>query len=196
MQLFVVFDLLTCTIPFALSVLYHTFMPHNSGVYTYRLLLKADIFGVWFATTFGSLSSMYVSLYCLPTSVHGYLVGYLLLSLVVLYYLVVADSKGGRIAALAIQSCFRTLILLLRLTSLVTVDVTALYYYLLMNGVSIVGGFINTLHIPERWFPGKCDYLLNGHSLMHVAAFLSVTIGRCGLLIDLEWLAAGPSCLA
>lgn len=169
-------------------------MPHDSGAHTYGLLLKADIFGVWFTTTFGSLSSMYVSLYCLPTAVHGYLVGYILLSFVVLYYMVVADSKGRRIAALVVQFFFRNSILLLRLTSLVTVDVTALYFYLIMNSVSIIGGFINTLHIPERWFPGKCDYFLNGHSLMHVAAFLSVATGRCGLLIDLDWLTTGPTC--
>ena len=193
-RLFIISDLFASTLPFALSVIYHTFMPHKAGVRLYKNLLKADVFGVWFANTFGPLCGIYVSVYCLSILREGILVSHLLLSLVVLYYLVVVDCKRQRVVALMVQFCFRSLVLLLRLTPLVTAPLTALYYYLLMSIVSSVGALINALHIPECWFPGKCDYCLNGHSLMHIAAFLTIAVGRNASLIDLAWLASRPSC--
>ena len=165
-----------------------------SGPRVYTPLLKADVFGVWFATTFGALSALYVTLHCMPMLLRGYLVLYILLSLVVLYYLIVVDCKRKRFVALTVQFLFRSLIHLCRLTPLVTVPVTAFQYYLVMNAISSVGALINALRIPERLFPGGCDYVLNGHSLMHVAAFLSVFVGRYGLLIDLNWLTSDATC--
>lgn len=193
-RFFIISDILTSTLPFALSVLYHTFMPHVSGEQVYNRLLKTDVFGVWFATTFGSLSGLYVTLYCFPRFLLLYLVIYLLLSLAVLYYLVIVDCKRKRVVGLTIQFFFRSLVQILRLTPAVTVPLSAFKYYLVMNVISGVGALINALHIPERWFPGRCDYLVNGHSLMHVAAILSLLVGREGLLIDMEWLVANPTC--
>ena len=197
MRLFIICDLLTTTLPFTLSVLYHTFMPHISGRHVYNRLLKTDVFGVWFATTFGSISGIYVTLYCFPKLLKTYLVIYLLLSLVVLYYLVIVDCKRKRVVGLTVQFLFRSLIQLLRLSpDVVTAPFTAFKYYAVMNVISSVGALINALHVPERWFPGKCDYLVNGHSLMHMAAILSLAVGRNGLIIDLDWLASNPVCPA
>ena len=197
MRLFIIADLLTSTLPFALSVLYHTFMPHISGQHVYNRLLKTDVFGVWFAMTIGSLCGIYVTLYCLPKLLQLYLVVYMLLSLLVLYYLVIVDCKRKRVVALTVQFFFRSLVQLLRLVPAVTtVPLAAFKYYLVMNVISSVGALINALHIPERWFPGQCDYLVNGHSLMHVAAILSLAIGRYGLLLDIDWLVSDPTCPA
>jgi hypothetical protein len=193
-RLFIVIDIFTSTVPFALSVIYHTFMPHIAGARLYRNLLKADVFGVWFTNTLGPVCGTYVSVYCLSIIRQGFLISYLFLSLVVLYYLVVVDCKRKRAVALTIQFCFRSLILLLRLTPFVTVPLMALYYYALMSIIASIGALINALHIPERWFPGKCDYFLNGHSLMHIAAFLTIAVGRNGSLTDLAWLSARPTC--
>ena len=195
-RLFVIADLLTSTLPFALSAVYHTFMPHVSGEQVYYRLLKTDVFGVWFAATFGSLSGIYVTLYCFSTFLYVYIVGFLLLSLVVLYYLVLVDCKRKRVAALSVQLFFRSLVLFLRLTHPVAVPLAAFKFYFVTNIISSIGALINALHVPERWFPGRCDYLVNGHSLMHVAAVLSLVVGRNGLLMDLNWLASVPSCPA
>ena len=194
-RLLVLADLITSTLPFALSVLYHTFMPHVSGEHVYKLLLKTDVFGVWFAATFGSICGIYVTLYCFPTVLATYLIGFLLLSLVVLYNLVVVDCKRKRVKALTVQFVFRSLVLLLRLVLATDqIPLTAFYFYFITNIISSVGALINALHIPERWFPGRCDYFVNGHSLMHVAAVLSLAVGRNGLLLDLSWLVSQPSC--
>lgn len=194
-KLFIIIDLFVSTVPFALSVMYHTFMPHTFGVRLYTLLLKIDIFGVWFVTTFGALCSFYVTLYCLPTLHIVCLSVYVPLSLVVLYYMVVNDCKMKRVIALTIQFLFRFFILLIRLTPLITVPLIAFQYYLIMNVISSIGALINVLRIPERWFPGRCDYILNGHSLMHIAAVLSLAVGRCGTLADLTWLTSKPICV-
>lgn len=195
MRLFVVIDSLASTLPFALSVIYHTFMPHKSGKPTYRWLLKTDVFGVWFVATLGSLSGIYAALYCLPPLLrHGYLVIYMLLSLVVLYYVVAVDCKKKRVLGLTVQFFFRSFIQVLRLTSLVAIPLTSFYYYLIVYVISSVGALINALHVPECWFPGGCDYVWNGHSMMHVTAFVSVAIGRYAMLTDLMWLTNNPHC--
>ena len=96
--------------------------------------------------------------------------------------------------AFTMQFLLRSLILLVRLTPSATTDISSFYYFVGMNVFSSIGALINALHIPEYWFPGKCDFLLNGHSLMHVMAFLSLAVGRQGSLIDLAWLRSNPSC--
>jgi hypothetical protein len=40
--------------------------------------------------------------------------------------------------------------------------------------VSLGGGVIGALHIPEKWFPGAVDRCLNSHNIMHVLVVLAV----------------------
>lgn len=40
--------------------------------------------------------------------------------------------------------------------------------------MSVVGGAIGAMHIPEKWFPGCMDYYLNSHNIMHVLVVLAV----------------------
>lgn len=193
-KLFAATDLVVYMVPFALSVIYHTFLSHHSGKYIYKLLLKTDVFGVWVASTFAPITTIYVSLYCMPMLAQCYIAGYLLLSVVVLYYLVVLDCKRQRVVALTVQFIFRSLVQFIRLTPFSNADVAVFYCYAITTAVSSVGALINALHIPERWFPGQCDYVLNGHSLMHIMATLSMAVGQRGSLIDIVWLEEQASC--
>ena len=63
-----------------------------------------------------------------------------------------------------------------------------------MDAISATGAVVNALHVPERWFPGKMDYFLNGHTLMHIAAFLSLVVARQGFLCDMRWLNEVATC--
>ena len=110
------------------------------------------------------------------------------LSATVLYYLMVIDCKQKRVTALTAQFALRVMIHPLRLSSLSHSSTAGIYYHMIMDAISAVGALINALHIPERWFPGKVDYVLNGHTLMHVAALLCIIIGRQGFLFDMQWL--------
>lgn len=178
-----------CTLlPFALSLLYHTFMPHHSGERTYQQLLKLDVFGVWWCCTLGPISNFYTGLYCTRNLMMAYFVFYACFSLYVFYYLMVVDCKRKRAAALTAQFFIRVLIHPLRLSPLSGSGQAAVKYYFIMDAISAVGALVNAFHIPERWFPGKLDYVLNGHTLMHVAAVLSLMVARQGFLCDMTWI--------
>lgn len=112
----------------------------------------------------------------------------------VLYYLMMEDCKKKRTVALTIQFFVRIMIYPLRLSSFSISSTAAVKYYFIMDIISATGAVINALHIPERWFPGKLDYVLNGHTLMHIAAFLSVVVARQGFLCDMTWLNSAGVC--
>lgn len=42
------------------------------------------------------------------------------------------------------------------------------------DGVSVFGGAIGAMHIPEKWFPGCLDYYLNSHNIMHILVVVAV----------------------
>lgn len=46
--------------------------------------------------------------------------------------------------------------------------------FLSQDAVSVAGGAIGAMHIPEKWFPGSMDYYLNSHNIMHVLVVLAV----------------------
>ena len=179
-----------------MSVIYHTFMPHVSGDNTYKWLLKADILGVWWVCTFGPLSSVYTGLYCTPNLMSLYIFVYSCLSAYVLFYLMVVDCKQKRTSALTAQFALRVLLHPLRLSSLSHSSVSSIPYHMTTDAISAVGALINACHIPERWFPGKFDYVCNGHTLMHIAALLCVVFGRQGFLCDMQWLNEAGTCPA
>ncbi|CAK1543905.1 unnamed protein product [Leptosia nina] len=51
---------------------------------------------------------------------------------------------------------------------------TATPRYPPLDAVSLGGGVIGALHIPEKWFPGSVDRCLNSHNIMHVLVVLAV----------------------
>ena len=192
---FILSDFLYCTVPFLLSICYHTFMPHHGGELTYRRLLKTDIFGVWWICTFGPIANIYVGLFCRTTLLTPYLAVYFTLSAIVLYYLMIEDCKRKRVAALTAQSMLRFMTHPLRLTSVPHSSTDAVFYYVIMDVITSIGALINGFHIPERWMPGKVfDYICNGHSLMHIAAILGLLFGKCGFFSDMHWLNNVGSC--
>ena len=118
----------------------------------------------------------------------------MILSFIVLYYLLVEDCKRKRVVALTVQFMFRVLVSLVRLTPYASTYPEAFKYYLMMDAISAMGALINALHIPEKWVPGKLDYVFNGHNLMHIAAFMTLAVGRQGFLLDMAWLNSGGVC--
>lgn len=191
---FIVGDFVCTLLPFALSIVYHTFMPHHSGEKTYMQLLKVDVFGVWWCCTLGPVSNIFTGLYCAHSLMAAYFCLYGSLSLYVLYYLMIEDCKRRRTAALTVHFFLRLLIYPMRLSSLSVASLASIKYYFMMDMVAAVGAVINALHVPERWFPGKLDYVLNGHTLMHVAGLIGVAVARQGFLCDMSWLNGAGEC--
>ena len=184
----IVGDFVCSLLPFFVSILYHTFMPHHSGEKTYKQLLQLDVFGVWWCCTLGPISNVYTGLYHTTWLMVAYFAIYWCFSSYVLFYLMVIDCKKKRVGALTAQFFVRIFIHVLRLSPLSSSSTAAVKFYLVMDAVSATGAVINALHVPERWFPGKLDYVLNGHTLMHVAAIVSLMVARQGFLCDMAWL--------
>ena len=168
-------------------------MCHEGGERTYRRLLNLDIGGVWFTVALGPISSIYTGLYCHPNLRHYFLIWYLMVALVVLYYMLV-ESKRQRAMALTVQFVFLVLSHLFRLTPLASTNPEAFSYYIAMDIFSAIGALINAFHVPERWIPGKVDYVFNGHTLMHICAFVGLAVGRHAFVLDMLWLNNDATC--
>lgn len=48
------------------------------------------------------------------------------------------------------------------------------FFISFQDAVSVIGGAIGAMRIPEKWFPGLVDYYLNSHNIMHVLVVLAV----------------------
>jgi len=59
---------------------------------------------------------------------------------------------------------------------------------LFQDVVSVVGGFIGVVRIPELWFPGKLDLFFNSHHIMHVMVVLAVFHMNLATNGDIRWI--------
>ncbi|KAH9631411.1 hypothetical protein HF086_014256 [Spodoptera exigua] len=59
---------------------------------------------------------------------------------------------------------------------------------MLQDAVSLGGGVIGAMHIPEKWFPGTVDRCLNSHNIMHVLVVLAVYSMHQVTTRDIEWM--------
>uniref|UniRef100_A0A1B0A8W8 Uncharacterized protein n=1 Tax=Glossina pallidipes TaxID=7398 RepID=A0A1B0A8W8_GLOPL len=58
----------------------------------------------------------------------------------------------------------------------------------LKDAVSLVGGAIGAMRIPEKWFPGLVDFYLNSHNIMHVLVVVAVYSMHKATIKDFEWM--------
>lgn len=61
-----------------------------------------------------------------------------------------------------------------RMSTILVCHYSCSFMYLLQDAVSLGGGVIGAMHIPEKWFPGTVDRCLNSHNIMHVLVVLAV----------------------
>lgn len=52
----------------------------------------------------------------------------------------------------------------------------------------IIGAVISATRVPERWWPGKFDYILNSHNIMHVFVVLGANHLHLATCSDLIWI--------
>ena len=147
------------------------------------------------STTFATIPVMYTGLYCWPILRDSYLLVYTLVSTAVLYALMKSSSKQGRVVALTVQYAFRLTGLIFRLSPWGSGHLSTIWLYLFIEAIAGPAAVVNAFHIPERWFPGKLDYIFNGHGLMHIAAIVCIYFGGQAFLLDMEWLNSGATCL-
>lgn len=65
----------------------------------------------------------------------------------------------------------------------------ALYHVFLQDFWSLVGAVISASLIPERWLPGRFDYVFNSHNIMHVLVVLGGLHMHWAMQKDFKWIA-------
>ncbi|KAJ8718914.1 hypothetical protein PYW07_016470 [Mythimna separata] len=129
------------------------------------------------------------TVYCAPAPLRYLaLAVYSLGSLIGLYKAMRAWSPWERRLCFAAPFCMRVLLAGARAARLGGGDPHAILHVFLQDAVSLGGGVIGAMHIPEKWFPGTVDRCLNSHNIMHVLVVLAVYSMHQVTTRDIEWM--------
>lgn len=181
--------LLGALAPWCGSFLYHLFMNHTRGEALYQRLLQLDMLGIWVSQSIGAIPMVTATVYCAPAPLRFLaLAVYCLGSLLGLYKAMRAWSPWERRLCFAAPFCMRVLLAGARAARLGGGDPHAILHVVLQDAVSLGGGVIGALHIPEKWFPGSVDRCLNSHNIMHVLVVLAVYSMHQVTTLDLAWM--------
>ncbi|XP_018576248.1 progestin and adipoQ receptor family member 4 [Anoplophora glabripennis] len=175
--------------PWIGSFIYHLFMNLHQGPKAYYILLQVDMLGIWVSQSFGAMPMIFATSYCLPHTIRSFLItSYCLLSIWGLYKALTAWSPWERRLCFLLPFIMRILLWCLRVTSFGGGDPAAFTHVILQDVVSIAGGAIGALHIPEKWFPGCVDMYLNSHNIMHIMVVAAVYFMHTATMRDLNWM--------
>jgi len=185
---------LPMVLSFSLSVMYHTFLAHaacsthHRGPERYHNLLCADVAGVVAVLSVPQVAILHYGFWSHPQlRTFLFIVSYV----GALFACGATRSKDQteRAIPLACLVLARWMCVALRCCGFGGHCPAATRIYVTMEAVLAVGGACNALFVPERWFPGKLDYGINSHNIMHVLTTL-------GAYLLLEALRADAACMA
>ncbi|XP_003736574.3 progestin and adipoQ receptor family member 4 isoform X1 [Drosophila pseudoobscura] len=178
--------------PWCGSFVYHLFMNIEKGENVYYTLLKLDMVGIWVSQSFGALPLVTATTLCFTPVLKWLIISsYCLLSLWGLYKALTASSPWQRRLCFALPFGMRSILTFLRIRGMVGGSHMALshvYLQVEVDGVSILGGAIGAMRIPEKWFPGVVDFYLNSHNIMHVLVVVAVYSMHKATIKDFEWM--------
>lgn len=173
------------------SSLYHLFMNHKSGAKSYYRLLQCDMIGIWITQSVGALSTVYASVATFPIWFrYGFLALYGLLSLFSLREGVSARSAWKRPASFSLLFLMRLIALGLRVhTDAVRNTASMQWLHIIMQELwPLIGAILSVTRIPERYWPGLFDFVLNSHNIMHCFVVFGAIHMHLAFDYDLEWL--------
>ncbi|XP_055915722.1 progestin and adipoQ receptor family member 4, partial [Eupeodes corollae] len=175
--------------PWCGSFVYHLFMNIEKGEDVYYRLLKLDMVGIWVSQSFGALPLVTATTLCFTFKWKWcIIISYCLLSLWGLYKALTASSPWQRRLCFALPFTMRSILTFLRTIGIVGSNRIAMSHVYLQDGVSILGGAIGAMRIPEKWFPGLVDYYLNSHNIMHVLVVVAVYSMHQATVRELAWM--------
>ncbi|XP_058977717.1 mucin-5AC [Musca domestica] len=175
--------------PWCGSFVYHLFMNIERGENVYYTLLKLDMVGIWVSQSFGALPFVTATTFCFsPKWKSLIIVSYCLLSLWGLYKALTASSPWQRRLCFALPFSMRSILIFFRTLGLVGGNPVAMSHVYLQDAVSIIGGAIGAMRIPEKWLPGLVDFYLNSHNIMHVLVVIAVYSMHMATIKDFEWM--------
>jgi predicted membrane channel-forming protein YqfA (hemolysin III family) len=156
------------------SVAYHTLMntPRREG--EYRRLMALDLAGIWLVNAGAALSLTWLLLPCAPLALKLALaLGPTVAS--ALYIVFLARTPASRAKAFGVLWLGRVAVITATAAfSLAHWPAAWLAFHLASELSTCVGAVINVLRIPEKWYPGRFDFWLQSHTLMHVCVAFSM----------------------
>lgn len=172
------------------SVLYHTFLGHHSHC---RKWLTVDVCGVYTVLMGSQWVCILHGFPCNPF-LGGFSVAlYYVVGAFCLMHSVSATSSKSRGLPMVPLLCLRVVCLISRMI-LGDSSKRAISMYFLAELLSFLGGAVNVLRVPERWYQttrtrsrGPFDYFGNSHQMMHVLVALAMVFMYTGLLNDLRF---------
>ncbi|XP_053976861.1 progestin and adipoQ receptor family member 4 [Hylaeus volcanicus] len=181
--------------PWIGSFVYHLFMNLNYDDVFYKKLLRLDMIGIWLCQSFGAIPMIAASVHCLPNSCwYCCIFIYCFLSIWGLLMAMNAYSPWERRLCFAPPFLMRMMVMILRCFGIGGGSPNALHHIVLQDLIAVVGATIGALRIPEKWIPGKLDFILNSHNLMHVLVVLAVCSMHAATLQDLAWMTDPSTC--
>ena len=182
---------LCATTVFFLSAIFHTFS--CISVYMCALLCRLDYAGILVQITGSSISGFYFVFYCEPDrlALHVFLCFCVnLLGFVVTLHSEFQSPKYNAFRA-TVFSC-AALYALFPMTQVALsdgLDVYLAHYtgYVWQLAAYGTGVILYVLHIPERFAPGRFDYLIHSHTLMHIFVFIASYIHYATLHDNMEY---------
>lgn len=175
--------------PWVGSFVYHLFMNLERGEKIYYRLLQLDMLGIWICQCFGAMPMVIATTYCLPRLLRWFSVSsYCLFSLWGLYKAMIAISPWERRLSFLLPFCMRIVLCIFRFYNFGGGDPAARTHLILQDLISLIGGAIGAMHIPERWFPGCVDMYLNSHNIMHILVVTAVYSMHVATMGDLAWM--------
>lgn len=173
--------------PWCGSFVYHLFMNLDRGEVVYYRLLKLDMFGIWMSQSFGAITFVTATAFC--WRIKWLLIfAYCVLCLWGLYKALLASSPWQRRLCFLFPFVMRMHLVVLRMFKLAGGNTESMVHVYLQDGVSIIGGAIGAMNIPEKWLPGNVDFCLNSHNIMHVLVVVAVYSMHQATMRDLEWM--------
>uniref|UniRef100_A0A0N5C8Z7 Adiponectin receptor protein n=1 Tax=Strongyloides papillosus TaxID=174720 RepID=A0A0N5C8Z7_STREA len=166
---------------FGASTLYHTMISHSCQAMT--AFCKIDYAGIAIMNVGGFIPPIYYLFYEHPDIQKIYLTFIIILGMVCIF---LSLSKKFN------ETEYRPLRAAVFLTLGCSAFVPILHYWgiygidrFVQNGflnlismffIDLIGAFLYVTRIPERWFPGKCDYWFQSHQLFHICVLIGAIV--------------------
>lgn len=172
------FYFLTAVVCLAFSTIFHTFSCHSRSVG--KICGKLDYCGISLLCTGSFVPWIYYAFYCSPSAK--------------LVYLILVPLFGASVIFISLcekfaSPAFRPMRAAVFVTFGVSIAVpfshwffSATHITISLTNVALVGLFyiggavLYAARIPERFFPGKCDYLFQSHQIFHVCVVAAALI--------------------
>eukprot|EP00667_Euglena_gracilis_P015486 EG_transcript_16108 len=169
------------------SVAYHLYMPCCRSHAAYCVLLKLDVVAIILALAVSQFVTLAYGYPCVEVAIQRALAaGFYAIAMLAIAASLTLRSIKGR-AALGATFCA-----LRFLTSAYIYGAKASHFHwyaaagwhAAAYGLTFCGGTVNAARFPERGRPGRFDYWLNSHQLMHILMSFAMFCTYRGILVD------------